>query len=213
MGSPPSFRDEAENGINKFVKEQKEFPGEATFLLLQFDTEHETVFGPGPIGEMGEYKLEPRGFTALNDAYGKGIYTTGKFLSDMAEADRPAKVVLVCVTDGGENSSQEYTLDQVQAMANEQRTKYGWEIIFLASNIDAQKTGASMGSVNNSQHQATAKSMGSTYSVLSANTSMYRGAAAGQAMAAMPDINADGEVWDADKQKWVNPTEVTTVKS
>lgn len=209
MGSNEAFRLEAESGINKFIKEQKEYPGEATLYFSEFNTIHSDVFGPGPIGGMGEYKLIAEGFTALNDAYGRGIARTGEYLKNMDEADRPAKVVLVCVTDGGENSSQEYKLDQVQAMAEEQRTKYGWEIVFLAANIDAQKTGTSMGSTNNSQYAATAKGMGSTYSVLSTNTSAYRGAAAGQSMASMPDINAEGKVWDDDKKEWVDPPVVT----
>jgi hypothetical protein len=43
----------------------------------------------------------------------------------------------VIITDGEENSSREYSSDKVKAQIERQKPQYGWELIFLGSNIDA----------------------------------------------------------------------------
>ena len=75
--------------------------------------------------------------TALYDAVGKAIISTGKRLSHIAESERPEKIIFLIQTDGEENASKKHTLKDVKSMIKEQQEKYSWEFVFLGSNIDA----------------------------------------------------------------------------
>jgi hypothetical protein len=46
-------------------------------------------------------------------------------------------VVFVFVTDGEENSSREFTRDQIRKMVEHQQLAYKWPFTFLAANQDA----------------------------------------------------------------------------
>ena len=48
-------------------------------------------------------------------------------------------------TDGMENASHAYSSDEVKAMVQRQKEKYGWEFLFLGANIDAVETAAHFG--------------------------------------------------------------------
>lgn len=53
--------------------------------------------------------------------------------------------MFVIITDGEENSSREYSAEKVKAQIERQKTKYGWEFIFLGTNIDAVQTAGRFG--------------------------------------------------------------------
>ncbi len=128
---------EAQNGLNRLVNEQKEQAGECNFTLVQFDDQYDVVYDGVPVGDVQDIKLSPRGMTALNDAVGKTINTVGDRLSKMQEEDRPGLVMVVIVTDGQENASQEFKVDQIRDMIKHQQEKYGWQFVFLGANQDA----------------------------------------------------------------------------
>jgi len=134
-GSMESIKSDAEGGINSFIDQQKQEPGEALLTLVQFDTDY----------EVSAFKLVPRGSTALLDAVGRAINETGSRIAAMEESDRPALVVFVIVTDGAENSSREFTRDQIRTMVEHQQSAYKWQFTFLAANQDAFAAGGSMG--------------------------------------------------------------------
>src|SRR5256885_1489485 len=98
-GSMNSCRSDAEGGLNAFIKEQKELPGEALFTLVQFDTEYEVVHKAKPIKDVPKCILTPRGGTALLDALGRTIHQTGDRLLAFPEHQRPALVCFVIITD------------------------------------------------------------------------------------------------------------------
>ena len=50
---------------------------------------------------------------------------------------RPAKTIVVIVTDGMENSSMRYSYKGVKRMIRDCEKKHGWEFLFLGANIDA----------------------------------------------------------------------------
>jgi len=135
-GSMSACQEDAEGGINTFIEEQKKGVGEANLTLVQFDTRYDFVYKGTPIGDVTPYRLRPAGMTALLDAVGRAISETDERLAAMTEADRPATVICVIVTDGKENASREYTLQQVKAMIEEQRDKYSWHFNFLGANAD-----------------------------------------------------------------------------
>jgi len=144
-GSMQSCAGDAQGGINSFIKEQKEAEGDANFTLVQFDTEYEFVHKGTPIQDVPDYQLNPRGMTALLDAVGRAIVETGERLSKMDEAERPGNVICVIVTDGHENSSREYTADQIKKMIDEQRETYSWIFNFLGADETAFQQAASLG--------------------------------------------------------------------
>ena len=144
-GSMASIREDAEGGVNSLLQQQAGEPGEATVTIVQFDTEYEFVCQGTPVESVPTYQLEPRGATALLDAVGQAINQTGKRLEAMPENQRPGLVIFVIVTDGHENSSQEFTLDQIKSMIEHQQQVYNWHFNFLGADQDAFEEAAKMG--------------------------------------------------------------------
>lgn len=144
-GSMQSCKEEAEGGLNAFVQAQREQPGECLYSLVQFDTEYEFVHRGVPIREVPAFTLVPRGMTALLDAVGRAINETGERLAAMPEPERPGLVVFVILTDGQENSSSEFTREQIKAMIEHQQNVYGWQFTFLGANQDAFAAAGSIG--------------------------------------------------------------------
>lgn len=136
-GSMEVCREDAEGGVNQFIRDQKEQKGDCTFTLVQFDTKYEFVHKGVPVEEVGPFELVPRGRTALLDAVGQAINETGERLAAMVEEHRPGLVVFVIVTDGQENSSREFTWAQIKRMIERQEREYSWKFTFLGANQDA----------------------------------------------------------------------------
>ena len=57
----------------------------------------------------------------------------------------PARVTVVVLTDGHENSSQEWTHDAASAAIRRQEHDYSWDFVFLGANMDAVATGERLG--------------------------------------------------------------------
>lgn len=85
------------------------------------------------------------GGTALYDAVGYAIDKLGQKFAAMPEEERPEDVVFVIVTDGQENSSRDFKLEDVRSRIETQTNVYNWRFIFLASNIDVEEVGSSLG--------------------------------------------------------------------
>jgi len=136
-GSMQSCQVEAENGLNRFIEEQQAQSGEALFSLVQFDDQYEVVHQAVPIQNVPHCTLVPRGMTALLDAVGKTINTTGERLAATPQAERPGLVIMVIITDGMENASQEFKREQIKEMITHQQEKYNWQFTFLGANQDA----------------------------------------------------------------------------
>ena len=130
-GSMNAIRDDAEGGINAFIKDQASKPGKCVLTLVDFDTEYRIIHNGVDIRSVGEYKLEPNGMTALLDAVGQAVTTTGARLAALPESERPGLVICLIVTDGAENSSKEYKTEQIHQMITHQREAYKWQFSFL----------------------------------------------------------------------------------
>ena len=176
-GSMRTVKDDTEGGLRAFLDEQRNAPGRTIVTLRQFDTEHETVFSYVPLADVPPFELRPRGGTALLDAIGSTIATVGEHLAELPDEDRPGEVVLVVLTDGHENSSTEWTLDQVKESITHQSEKYGWVVMFLGADQDAITVAADMGI-----HRATSLSYSGANtrrSMTSAGEAVARGARTG----------------------------------
>jgi len=138
-GSMEPLKLDAIGGFNQFVREQQAETGEANLTLVLFDTTY-TVRPALPLASiepLNERNYKPSGGTALLDALGRAIRETGRRLSEMPEADRPDKVIIVTITDGEENSSRAFSLTDVREMVAHQQDSYAWKFLFLGANQDA----------------------------------------------------------------------------
>lgn len=176
-GSMVTMREDAEGGLNTFIEDQKKEEGRCTLRLDQFDDHFDTVFPSKDIQEIGKYTLVPRGGTALLDAIGKTVTNFGEELAAMPEDERPGNVIVVVVTDGGENMSREWTGDKVKELIKQQEEQYGWTFVFLAANQDAIAVGGQYGFNAGTSLTYTGQTVGSTYSMLSGRVSATRAGA------------------------------------
>lgn len=147
-GSMGNCRDATIEGVNTFLREQKEAPGDATFTLVQFDDHYEVVYDAMPLSDVPFLTHEtfvPRGSTALLDAMGRTVNNIKSRIELLDEVDRPDKMILVVVTDGGENASKDFTREAVFETVNALKSNDGWDIIYLGANQDAIKVAAGMG--------------------------------------------------------------------
>jgi Mg-chelatase subunit ChlD len=140
-GSMGAVKDETISGFNYFLKEQKAAGDNASFTLVQFDSESTDVVHEArpvrDVPDLNQDTYQPRGSTPLLDALGSTINSTGKTLAAIPEANRPDKVVFVVITDGEENASHKFTKTQVKEMIDHQTEKYKWQFVYLGANQDA----------------------------------------------------------------------------
>lgn len=178
-GSMSTVWSDAFNGLNEYIKAQKEVPGECTFSLVLFDYEYIVPIDAQDLQEVhpvSDIIAYPRGSTALLDALGKTINTVGARLAGMPEQERPEKVIVVTMTDGYENASREYTVEQVARMVKHQEEKYAWEFIFMGAGVDAIAAGRGLGmKVENTANFAkTKRGFDDASNYASLNTTNYR---------------------------------------
>ena len=74
--------------------------------------------------KVTDKEVNPRGMTPLYDAIGRIV--------SLAEKDHPRKAVIVIMTDGEENSSEEMTKASAKAALDRVR-RQGWEVVFLGT--------------------------------------------------------------------------------
>ena len=153
-GSMSSIQGATVEGMNAFLAEQQNSTAQVSLLLVQFDDQYDRVFS-GPIAEApmftlaeqpasNQVRFEPRGSTALLDAIGRTLTEVGQTLAALSEDQRPAKVVIVTMTDGQENHSRLFSRHQIAEMIRIQREVYKWEFQFLAANQDAISTASAI---------------------------------------------------------------------
>lgn len=144
-GSMQAIQHEAENGLNMFLKQQKEGPGECTVSLYQFDNIMDTVHDFVNIHAIEKnFVLEPRSSTALLDSMYDAIAKTGDRLSALAEDQRPSLVIFAVMTDGQENCSKKISKSALSEKIKEQQDKYNWQFTYLSSDLSAIQDGHDM---------------------------------------------------------------------
>lgn len=139
-GSMTSLVNDTIGGFNSFVEKQKEVVGECRISTVLFDSQSHVLHNQVELSQipaMTSREYQAGGSTALIDALGGAINHVGNRIMHTREEKRPEKVMFVIITDGYENASHKYRIDQVHHMVQRQTEKYGWEFIFLGANIDA----------------------------------------------------------------------------
>ena len=151
-GSMGGLESDTIGGFNAMLSKQQAQDGECRITTVLFDNQYEILHdridikAVSPITEK-EYFV--RGNTALLDAIGKTIDKTGNAQKHTAEEYRADKVLFVITTDGMENASREYTYDKIKSNIEHQKSKYGWEFIFLGADIDAVDVAGRIGIAKN----------------------------------------------------------------
>jgi hypothetical protein len=144
-GSMETSKAATEDGWRELINEQRALPGQCLMTLAQFDTQYEVVYRATPIADVPELVVVPRGMTALLDAVGTFVTDVGAELDALPENRRPGHVICLIMTDGMENSSQEWSLDAVRSLIEQQRNQWKWKFIFLGANMDAVSVAGAMG--------------------------------------------------------------------
>jgi uncharacterized protein YegL len=147
-GSMGGLESDTIGGYNSFLKKQQEEDGQARITTVLFDNNYELLHdrldlqAVSPITDK-EYFVG--GSTALLDAIGKTINKIGNAQKQSKPEYRADKVLFVITTDGEENASREFSYGKIKAMVENQKSKYGWEFIFLGANIDAVEVAGHFG--------------------------------------------------------------------
>jgi len=145
-GSMSSIMQDSIGGFNTFLEQQKELPDDATITVALFDDRYELLYDNVDIKKAKELTSKewfPRGTTALYDAIGKTINSEKARFTKMGD-DKPTKVLVCVVTDGHENASTEYKINNIKDLIKDCE-KQDWNFIYLAANQDAFDVGTSFG--------------------------------------------------------------------
>ena len=147
-GSMAGLESDTIGGFNGMIERQKKEPGEALVSTVLFSNSSAVLHDRVRLEEVRPLTARQYcvgGGTALIDAIGGAIHHIGNVHKYAREEDRPEHTIFVITTDGMENASRYYTSDEVKAMVERQKERYGWEFLFLGANIDAVRTAAGFG--------------------------------------------------------------------
>ena len=86
-----------------------------------------------------------RGTTALLDAIGRTLTDVAGKMEKEKICPEKRRVLVLIMTDGLENASQEYNKATVKAMIEQTTENYKWNYIFMGANIDSVSEAESMG--------------------------------------------------------------------
>ena len=178
-GSMAGLESDTIGGFNSMIAKQKKENGEAFVSTILFDNTNEIIHDRVDIhsvSPMTEKEYYVRGCTALLDAVGSTIQHIKTIHKYARKEDVPERTLFIITTDGMENTSHNFTTDQIKAMIEKQKEKCGWEFLFLGANIDAVETAGRIGirpemAVNyHSDHEGTQLN----YAVLSETVCAFR---------------------------------------
>ena len=147
-GSMSGLEADTVGGFNSLIEKQKAEKGRALVSVVLFNHDSSVLYDRVDIGRiepMSPGSYVPCGSTALLDALGGAIRHIGNIHKYARPEDVPQKTLFVITTDGMENASRRYTADEVRSMVRRQKSKYGWEFLFLGANIDAVQTAGNFG--------------------------------------------------------------------
>ena len=139
-GSMSGLEKDTIGGFNSMIEKQKREEGEALVSTVLFDSESVVIHDRLPLGRvprMTEKEYFTRGCTALLDAVGGAIHHIGNIHKYARKEDVPEKTMFIITTDGYENASKHYDYEKVRKMIERQKSRHGWEFLFLGANIDA----------------------------------------------------------------------------
>ena len=166
-------------GFKKVIDEQKQLKdGECIVSLYKFNDKVTEIYLGKDVNNLNvdEFEYSPGGCTAMNDGIGTAIDNIGKWLADKDETERPEKNMIVIMTDGYENASKEYTLEQVREKIKHQTDKYDWTFVYMGTDVsDSSYTNSLMGGISGCTTAYNSRgNFSANYDVLNIATASYR---------------------------------------
>jgi len=139
-GSMEKMGKEPIDSINSFIEEQQKVQNDTTrFTLVSFNKDHRTLVDSellSKVKKLDYSSYKPSDMTSLNDA----VCST---IDDKLGSSNPKNNILLIISDGEENSSTDYTSDELRERVKSVQSEHGWKVIFFGANIDTYKTGNS----------------------------------------------------------------------
>jgi uncharacterized protein YegL len=176
-GSMANLTNDTIGGYNTFINDQKNIPGEAILTTVFFNTNYQIFHDRMDIKKVKpitEKEYHAGGSTALLDAMGKTINNVGLQLHNMAEDERPSKVIVFIITDGEENASKEFTNEKIKEMVELQKNSYNWEFLFMGANIDSFSVAETIGINKNRAFNYSAQHIGNAQQAMNIAVGNYR---------------------------------------
>ena len=146
-GSMGGLESDTIGGFNGMIDRQKKEGEKVNVTTILFDDKVEIIHDRFPIEvvqPLTDKEYYVRGCTALLDAVGQAINKIDNVQKHLPEEHKAGKVLFVITTDGLENSSEEYSCNDIRRMI-EAKKECGWEFLFLGANIDAGKEAEKIG--------------------------------------------------------------------
>lgn len=147
-GSMSGLESDTIGGFNSMIARQKKEDGVAYVTTVLFDTRFERIHDRlrlEDVPAMTEKDYMAGGCTALLDAIGDTVRHIANIHKYSRPEDVPEKTVVVITTDGMENASRHYTIDEIKKLIEHEQEKYGWEFLFLGADIDATEAASGIG--------------------------------------------------------------------
>lgn len=207
-GSMETGRADHEGGLRSFVRDQRRLAGDVRLTFIRFDSHDpfEVVLDGIPLEDVREEDLTliPRGGTPLLDAVGRTVVHMEARLKEASPP--PEQVVLLIITDGGENSSREYTKEKVRELITAKEQGGLWRSLYLGANVDAfaEARGLGIAAAGALDYHANPLGIAAMYCSISDNLGAARmvragGASQGQAYSAL-DFMEHQRSWSAGQQ-------------
>ncbi len=176
-GSMSGLEGDTVGGFNAMIEKQKREGGECLVSTLLFDHEQVVLHDRIPLSEVAPLTEEDyvtRGSTALFDAVGSAIHHIGTIHKYARPEDVPAHTLFLITTDGMENASRRYNGEGIKEMIERQKSRYGWEFLFIGANVDAILTARIMGISSDHAVNYCADSKGTRLNYEAMNKAVYR---------------------------------------
>jgi len=151
-------------GVNEYIATQQnsreaQRQGQVFLTMTLFDTNFDILYACKPINEVPKLDNRsycPNGMTALNDAIAFTIQAVAKEIDGWEK--KPA-ILTVVMTDGGENSSKEYSnhtggTTRVKELIQQKEREGNWTFVFLADTLTAERDGQALGIRSSKQYDA-----------------------------------------------------------
>lgn len=186
-GSMHPLADDVRGGFNTYLDDLTRDDSTYSVTVTLFDTTCTSLCTDTPIAAVPRLtgdSYDPHGWTALLDAVGRTIHTFEQRVPTLGDNDR---VILVVQTDGQENSSRQYSYQQIADLIRDREKTGRWNCVYLGQHADAwgqaSAMGFSQGSTISVSHTMAGTS--ASYTGLSRSTRSYAG---GQSAAAATNI-------------------------
>jgi len=141
-GSMASIKGETINHFNEQIEQiAKDSVGlDTSVSLATFNSEVDIKFFNNPVNDLKPLTLKtyfPNGYTSLYDAVG---ITVDRLLAECKDIKKKDTAVLVVIlSDGQENSSQKYTIEDIAERIQELQNTKRWTFTYLGANQDLSK--------------------------------------------------------------------------